>query len=135
MKTIIANAFEFGVDQFGDISAHVILMDQDKAREILDLQAKLHEMAASVVYIAVRADNHPLDNFDKDLEELVGQEMADEFYDGENNYIVVDGDPFGLARGTLETDLILVFRDVIVSRFENSETGDITKALKEVAMP
>jgi len=133
MKTIVASAYEFGEHQFGTIGAHVIVLNPGDAGKILSVQKQIQNMPSSLVYVAVRANNHPLDYLKKNLEDVVGEEVAEAFYNSNMPYIIIDGDPFEISRGTLNTDLILVFPDDIYSRYEDSESESLQKAIEEIA--
>jgi len=98
VKTIIVPAY-------GDLSAHVISLDIQKAREILSLQESLQRMPESVHYLGVAANVYPLDYLDVDPE-TGKKEHA--LRNGILEYIMIDGDLFGLSEGLYPTGYILV---------------------------
>ncbi|MCX7590497.1 MAG: hypothetical protein N2255_02605 [Kiritimatiellae bacterium] len=120
VKTIIVPAY-------GDLSAHVISIDIQKAREILSLQESLQRMPESVHYLGVAANVYPLDYLDVDPE----KEHA--LRNGILEYIMIDGDSFGLSKGLYPTGYILVSTKKIVTAYENSESGDISELIRSIA--
>ncbi|MCX7590495.1 MAG: hypothetical protein N2255_02595 [Kiritimatiellae bacterium] len=84
-----------------------------------------------LAYAAIRANNYPLEYLEKDLDDVVPEDEM--FYDGDILYLVVDGDPFGISKGTFVTDLIFVLPDDIVSRYDEYESESLQKAIEEIA--
>lgn len=130
-KTIVVSAIEFGEDQFGDITAHVVVLNDDEYSQILRAQRFLKLMPSYIQNMVVSARVYPLNYInDVELEDVVGKQQAGRFYNSACNTLVIDGNPFNVSEMRFETGSLFVYRDGIVSRYEDTESEDISKALR-----
>jgi len=80
-KTIVVSAIEFGEDQFGDITAHVVVLNDDEYSQILRAQRFLKLMPSYIQNMVVSARVYPLNYInDVKLEGVVGKQQAGRFY-------------------------------------------------------